>query len=75
MFFDDGSITVEECGVKIKAIPDNDKTYPGICIYVNGELVSRTEFNSETRKIRTIAYGNINEEPVSITDYNRGEID
>lgn len=75
MFFDDGSITVEECGVKIKAIPDNDSIYPGINIYINGELISRTEFNSDTGRARTIAYNDANDEPANITDYNRGEID
>ena len=51
-----------------------DTNYPGVSVYLNGDLVSVTEYNSDTERVRTIAYTNNDDEPASITDFNkRGE--
>ena len=41
----------------------------GISVYLNGDLVSITEYTSDDNKIRTIVYTHDNDEPVSIIDY------
>ena len=58
----------------LEVIGNQDSNYPGVSVYLNGELVSKTEYNSDTKCVRTIAYTDIEEEPASKTDYNkRGE--
>lgn len=58
----------------LEVMDSKDTNYPGVSVYLNGELVSVTEYNSDTEHVRTIAYTNAEDEPASITDYNkRGE--
>lgn len=58
----------------LEVMSTQDTNYPGVSVYLNGELVSATEYNSDTERVRTIAYTNAEDEPASITDYNkRGE--
>lgn len=58
----------------LEVVESKDTNYPGISVYLNGDLVSKTEYNSNIERVRTIAYTNNEDEPASITDYNkRGE--
>lgn len=58
----------------LEVMDSKDTNYPGVSVYLNGDLVSVTEYNSDTERVRTIAYTNNDDEPASITDFNkRGE--
>lgn len=72
MFIEE-AINIETPIGRLRVIPNEDSDYPGFNIYFNGELVSSTEYNSDTNRIRTIAYTELNDEPAHIIDYNKGD--
>lgn len=70
----DGVMTIPTQMGVFRIVPSADTNYPGVSVYLNGELVSKTEYSSDTERVRTIAYSSNYDEPVAITNYNkRGE--
>lgn len=56
-------------GFNIEVIPTGDSNYPGVLVYFNNELVSRTEYDSDIEKVRTIGYNINDSEPSGIIDF------
>ena len=66
----DGVITLKTWIGNLRVVPCFDAEYPGVKVYLNGELVSITELVEETSDLRTIAYVKGEDEPANITHYN-----
>lgn len=68
--FNDGAMTLNTNVGRIRVIKEEDINYPGIKIYLDGELISAVECISETKTIRTLSYNQKSDEPINITNYN-----
>ena len=69
--FTDGATNIKTPIGRLRIVPNAESDYPGVSVYLNGELVSITEYNSDTNRVRTIAYTELDDEPAHIVDYNR----
>lgn len=51
----------------------DDNAFPGVEILLDGELVAIVEYSSINETLRTIAYTQDIDEPISIVDYTSNE--
>ncbi len=68
----DGVIVIPTPAGTFRVVPSANSKYPGVSVYLNGELVSTTEYNSDTEAVRTIAYNSEDDEPAIFSDFNKG---